>query len=172
MRRTPRDLACYKRFFQAPMRFNSDQSAVAFPTRWLNHALSSRDSLLHDHLVKQAESLRANQEKDFAGELRRLLRQCLMSGECSAPAIARQLCMHEHTLNRRLEVEGTNFRHELEQVRYTVAQQLLSATNANLSEIAISLGYADSSAFIHAYKRCSGVTPAHWRARHEPSAFG
>ncbi len=79
MRRTPRDLARYKRFFQAPMRFDSDQSAVAFPTQWLSHALSSHDSLLHDHLVKQAINLRANQAKDFAGELRRLLRQCLMS---------------------------------------------------------------------------------------------
>lgn len=166
MRRTPRDLARYKRFFQAPMRFDSDQSAVAFPTRWLNYALSSQDSLLHDHLVKQAEDLCANQEKDFAGELRRLLRQCLMSGECAAPAIAKQLGMHERTLNRRLESEGTNFRLQLEQVRYTVAQQLLSATNANLAEIAVSLGYASTSAFIHAFKRWSGVAPAHWRTRH------
>ncbi len=75
--------------------------------------------------------------------------------------------MHERTLNRRLEAEGTNFRHELEKVRYAVAQQLLSATNANLSEISVSLGYADSSAFIHAFKRWSGVTPALWRARRQ-----
>lgn len=166
MRRMPRDLAHYKRFFQAPLHFNSDQSAVAFPTRWLSHALSSQDSLLHNHLVKQAEDLCSNQETDLVGELRRLLRQCLISDECSAPELAKRLRMHERTLSRRLNAAGTNFRHELEQLRYTMAQQLLSATNADLARIAASLGYADTSAFIHAYKRWSGVTPAHWRARH------
>lgn len=176
MRRPPPDLARYKKFFQAPLRFDSDQSAVAFPTHWLGHPLPSRDPLLHDHLVKEAEGLCSTRKEDFAHELRRLLRQCLTSGQCSVPEIAKQLGMHERTFNRRLAAEGTSFRHELEQVRHTLADQLLSATNANMTEIAISLGYADASAFIHAYKRWSGFTPAQWRTNHphsdDPEAHG
>jgi len=61
--------------------------------------------------------------------------------------------------------EGTSFRHELEQVRYTVSQQLLSGTTAILAEIATSIGYTDASAFSRAFKRWSGVTPAQWRAQ-------
>jgi len=164
MRRKPHDPARYQQYFQAPIHFESDQSAVAFPTRWLAHRLSSNDLLLHRHLAKEADDLRASQDKDLAGKLRRLLRQCLISDQCLAPKIAERLGMHERTLNRRLEAEGTSFRHEFEQVRYTVARQLLSTSSASLVEIAVSLGYTDASAFIRAFKRWSGVTPARWRA--------
>ncbi|MCG6896660.1 MAG: AraC family transcriptional regulator [Thiocapsa sp.] len=37
----------YRRFFGAPLRFDAEQSAVAFPTRWLDHPIMSADRLLH-----------------------------------------------------------------------------------------------------------------------------
>ena len=106
-------------------------------------------------------------ENPLTGSIRRLLRQCLTSRQCSAADIARQLGIHERTLNRRLQAEGTSFRQELEQVRHAASQQLLAGTTQALAEIATSLGYADASAFSRAFKRWSGVTPAHWRAEHD-----
>ena len=107
--------------------------------------------------------MRAEKETNLTNELRQLLRQCLMEDACTIDKIARQIGMHERTLNRRLKAEGTTFRQELELVRYTVSQQLLSATHASLDEISLSLGYADSTAFCHAFKRWSGLPPAQWR---------
>lgn len=164
MRREPRNPARYKRFFRVPIHFNSEQNGVVFPTRWLDHPLATRDPLLHKHLEHEAATLRSSRENDLASRLRSLLHQCLISDRCSVSRIAGQLGIHERTLNRRLKSEGTSFRQELDQVRFTVARQLLSATDASLVEIAVSLGYADGSAFSHAFKRWSGVTPAHWRA--------
>jgi AraC-like DNA-binding protein len=165
MRRPPLDLTPYRRFFLAPLRFNADESAVVFQTRWLSHKLPSADPMLQHHLEMEADALHAHQDSDLIGDLHRLLRQCLTSRQCSAKDIARVFGMHERTLNRRLMAEGTSFRHELEQVRYTVSQQLLSGTTAILAEVAISIGYADASAFSRAFKRWSGVTPAQWRAQ-------
>lgn len=45
-RRSPRDLAPYRRFFRAPMHFNAGHSALTFPSRWMNHKLASADPLL------------------------------------------------------------------------------------------------------------------------------
>ena len=166
MRRPPRDLTPYKHFFRAPLRFDAEESAIVFPTRWLDHQLPSADPLLQDHLEREAEALHAHQHADLIGDLRRLLRQCLSSRQCTATGIARQLGIHERTLNRQLLAEGTSFRQELGRVRHNVSQQLLTGTNATLAEIATALGYADASTFSRAFRRWSGVAPAQWRAQH------
>jgi len=164
-RRPPRDSAPYRRFFRAPVRFGEDQSAVAFPTRWLDHRLPSADPLLHRHLEREAGERHAYEDANLVGALRRLLRQCLSTQKCSITDVARQLDMHERTLNRRLRAEGTTFRRELEEIRYGVAQRFLTEGAAPLAEIATVLDYADASAFSRAFKRWSGITPGEWRAR-------
>ena len=163
--RQPSNVAPYKEVFHAPLHFDAEESAVAFATRWLDHLLLGSDPLLHQHLEREADDLHRRRETDQAGRLRRLLRASLPSGGCNVSDIARQLGMHERTLNRRLRAEGTTFRRELEQTRYEVARQFLSDTTMPLSKIADSLNYADATAFSRAFKQWSGVTPTAWRSR-------
>jgi AraC-like DNA-binding protein len=165
-RKSPRDLTPYKRYFRAPLRFNAEESAIAFPSRWLSHQPPTADPLLQRHLEMEANELHAKQSVDLTETVHCLLRQCLTSRQCTAAGIAEKLGMHERTLYRRLQQEGTSFRQELERMRQTVSQQLLSGTTATLAEIATSLGYADASAFSRAFKQWSGITPAQWRDRH------
>lgn len=163
-RRRPNDLRPYERFFQAPLRFDAEQSAVVFPTRWLDHRPASADPLLHRHLEREANALHARQDADVAYELRRQLRRMLSTRKTSIASVARQLGMHERTLNRRLPGEGTTFQREYEEVRYTAALQLLGDSRMTLAQIAAALDYADASAFNRAFRRWAGVTPAQWRA--------
>ena len=51
--------------------------------------------------------------------------------------------MHERTMHRHLEKEGTTFRRELEGIRYELARQLLSKSKTPLSGIADALGYSE-----------------------------
>jgi len=162
-RRVPRDVAPYQRFFQAPLRFDAEQSAVAFPSRWLDHRLVSADPLLHRHLEDEASALHARSEGDVLRSLRQLLRKTLATQKTSLALVARQLGVHERTLNRRLRAEGTTFQREFEAVRYATAQQLLGETEMSLAQVAAALEYADASAFSRAFKRWAGVTPAQWR---------
>jgi AraC-like DNA-binding protein len=164
-RRPPRDSAPYRRFFRAPLRFGQDQSAMVFPTPWLDHRLPTADPHLHRHLEREARERHAQEDANLVGALRRLLRQCLATQECSITDVAKQLDMHERTLNRRLQAEGTTFRRELEEIRYGMARRFLTESAAPLAEIATALGYADASAFSRAFKRWSKITPAQWRSR-------
>jgi len=164
-RRVPRDIAPYQRFFHAPLRFDAEQSAIAFPTRWLDQPLASADPLLHRHLEDEANALRARTKGDIVRSLRQLLRKTLVTQKASIALVARQLGIHERTLNRRLRAEGTTFQRELEAMRYATAQQLLAETAMSLAQVAAALEYADASAFNRAFKRWAGVTPAQWRAR-------
>jgi len=163
MRQQPVDVSLYKKLFCMRVNYNAETTRIAFPSYWLEESISLADSLLYAHLKQEAEEMRAMQDLSLTIELRQLLRQCLMEDNCTITNIAGQLGIHERTLNRRLKDEGTTFRQELEQVRYTISQQLLSATRASLDEISLSLGYADSTAFSHAFKRWSGMPPAKWR---------
>ncbi|MGD1976733.1 MAG: AraC family transcriptional regulator [Gammaproteobacteria bacterium] len=61
---------------------------------------------------------------------------------------------------------GTSFRRELKAVRYQVARELLANTKLPLARIAAALNYADTSAFIRAFRQWSGIPPAAWRRRH------
>ena len=87
-----------------------------------------------------------------------------------ATDIARQLHIHERTLNRRLQEEGTSFRHELDFVRYEMARQFLAESAIPIAKIATALNYADVSAFNRAFKRWTGMTPSQWRIRSGASA--
>jgi AraC-like DNA-binding protein len=164
-RRKPRDIAPYQRFFQGPLRFDAEQSAVAFSSRWLDQPLASADPLLYRHLEDEASALRRRSNGKLVHGLRQLLRKTLVTQKLSIALVARQLGMHERTLNRRLQAEGTTFQRELEAVRYTAAQELLTETEMTLAQVAAALEYADTSAFSRAFKRWAGTTPAQWRAR-------
>ena len=162
----PQDLTPYRRFFQAPLLFDMEQSAIVFPTRWMDHPIASADPLLHHHLEKEATDIHTHQQTSLTVKLRRLLRKALVTQSSAVTDIAKQLHMHERSLNRRLREEGTNYRQELENIRYEIARQLLADSKMPLIKIAAALGYADSTALSRAFKQWSGITPSEWRTRH------
>jgi AraC-like DNA-binding protein len=166
-RRQPQNLAPYKHFFRAPLRFNAEQSAIVFPTRWLDHPIPSADALLHRHLEKEAAELHnlRNPDTDIVSSLQRLLRKSLVSRQCTVTDLARQLHIHERTLNRRLREEGTSFRRELDAIRYEMARHFLHESAMPVARVARALNYTDTSAFSRAFKRWTGITPAEWRTR-------
>ncbi|HYQ70848.1 MAG TPA: AraC family transcriptional regulator, partial [Gammaproteobacteria bacterium] len=168
--RQPRDLAPYRRIFRAPIRFNAGQCAVAFPIRWLDHRIASADALLYQHLEKQAAELHKLHSGDIVDSLCQLLRKSIPARQCTFTDIARQLHLHERTLNRRLQEEGTSFRELLDATRYEMARQLLAESTMPIARIAMTLDYTDASAFSRAFKRWSGTTPAQWRMHNEGSA--
>jgi AraC-like DNA-binding protein len=78
------------------------------------------------------------------------------------------LAMHRRTLNRRLKAEGTTFQQVLDNVRFTVARQLLSGSDVPLDDVAATLGYAGVNPFMRTFRRWTGTTPGRWR--HEAAA--
>lgn len=73
--------------------------------------------------------------------------------------VARDLAMSVRTLRRRLTEAGTSYRRLLDEVRHALAEELLSTGALSVEDVAIRLGYAEASSFIHAFKRWTGSTP-------------
>lgn len=77
--------------------------------------------------------------------------------------VASAFCMSERTLRRHLQVEGTSFAALCGEVRESMAEQLLSIRRMSIEQVAARLGYAETSSFIHAFKRWKGLTPHVYR---------
>lgn len=74
--------------------------------------------------------------------------------------IAGELHLSTRTLRRKLGEAGTSYRELLEEVREALAEELLATGALSVSDVAIRLGYAEATSFIHAFRRWKGTTPA------------
>lgn len=158
----PAGAVVYRRLFQAPCRFDSERTALLFPAPMLEQTLSDADSRQLRALEAQA---RTRSDFGLVFRLRRTLRTLLVAEAASGDEVARLLSMHRRTLNRRLRAEGTTFQELLDEVRFEAACQFLDTSRIPITEIASSLGYAETSAFSRAFRRWSGATPVQRRRR-------
>ena len=158
----PNDLVPYRRFFQAQCRFDSERTALLFPARLLELRLAGADPKQLRLLQAQAQ---ARDDFGLVFRLRRSLRALLFAQAASGDEVAKLLSMHRRTLDRRLQTEGTTFQEVLDEVRFEAACQLLDSARIPITEIAASLGYAETSAFSRAFRRWSGATPLERRRK-------
>ncbi len=153
----------YETFFRSPLVFGSEWSGLEFQPSWLSSAPVGADPLLYRHMLREARELDAAVQES-AGNLISSLRMLLYTRQCKQVEAAALLGVNSRTLRRHLLGAGTTFRGELESARFARARTMLSESGLSALEIAGRLGYADVSAFSHAFKRWSGVSPAHWRS--------
>lgn len=79
--------------------------------------------------------------------------------------IAAEMRVTSRTLRRHLTAEGATFRALLEEVRSTLATELMANARLTHAEIAERLGYADVTTFIEAFRRWKGMPPSEYRRR-------
>lgn len=77
----------------------------------------------------------------------------------SMAEIAAELCITERTLHRKLLAEGTSFRALLDEVRSTLAAEMLDS-GLTVEETARRLGYSETAAFTRAHIRWTGSPPS------------
>jgi AraC-like DNA-binding protein len=127
-----------------------------FPAHLLHRPMPDANSKRFKELEARAQTAGV----ELPIQLRRTLRTLLLAGRSSGDEVAGILSMHRRTLNRRLKAQGTTFQEILDEVRFETACQLLDTTAISLTDIAGSLGYAESSAFSRAFQRWSGAPPS------------
>ena len=163
----PAEALEYERYFGCPVRFGEHEARFWIRNEHLQLKLPSADPNAHamyramcdQQLVAQAAS--SETLKD-----RVLTHLGLFSGSYpGAEEVAKALGLSERSLRRQLGDEGANFRDLLAEARYAKARHLLKHTALPIDAIAEQLGYAESAAFIHAFRRWAGVTPGDYRGR-------
>lgn len=163
--RRPDDVRPFQEFFRAPLSFDAEQNGVVFSANWLQRPVAGADAGLHIQLQKQIDTLALRYGDDLPEQVRAVLRTALLSGHAKAKEIAGLFAMHSRTLSRRLNAGGTSFQALVDEGRFEIARQMLENTDVEIKQIAVTLEYADASAFARAFHRWSGTTPTQWRAK-------
>jgi AraC-like DNA-binding protein len=163
----PADRRPYDRYFRAPIRFDAEWTAVAFPARWLSHRVMGADPSLRGPLQESVDALAARQGDDLIMRTRRALYVLVLQGKGSMHSVADLMGMHRRTLNRRLALGGTSISEQLEEVKSHIARQLVADTTMSMVEIASTLNYSDAATFTRAFRRWTNMPPSAWRSRRE-----
>jgi AraC-like DNA-binding protein len=146
--------------------FGSERSVIRAPKQMLDEPLPQADSHTLAVCVEQCE--RILQRRQHQHGLSARVRSELLAAPGEMPglnAVAGSLHLHPRTLRRRLAAEGTSFRALTNDVRATLAAELLSQVGLSVEQVARRLGYAETAAFNHAFSRWFGLAPNEYRRR-------
>ncbi len=164
----PDSTAEHVRVFDCPLEFEAPENALGFDAVDLDRPLPLADP----ELLRTVEALagrrleRLTRARDWSSRTRHEIGRCLLAGrKPGVEAVAGTLAVGGRTLQSRLENEGASFRQLLDEVREGLACDALTAGDASLCEIAFLVGFAEQSAFNHAFKRWTGTTPTRFRAK-------
>jgi AraC-like DNA-binding protein len=108
---------------------------------------------------------------DLVATVSVLLEQLMPMGDASLGCVASAMGMHPRTLQRRLQAHGLSLSSLLDQQRRTIAGQIVLERRMSLTELALTLGYSEQSAFNHAFERWFGDAPRRWAAQHRHRAM-
>ena len=103
-------------------------------------------------------------------KLRLLLIQS-MGAFPSLDLAARKIGMSSRTFRRKLNSLGTNYQTEIELLRKEFAINYLTKSSKSITEIALRLGYYDSSAFSKAFKSWTGETPRNYKRLYQEQSI-
>jgi AraC-like DNA-binding protein len=96
----------------------------------------------------------------------RQIRQRLQDNPQEMPTMRRMasvLDMPLRTLRRRLALDGTDYESLVDEVRSTLAEELLTTTRLPVAHIAERLGYSEPSCFVRAFTRWKSMSPGRYR---------
>jgi AraC-like DNA-binding protein len=105
----------------------------------------------------------ASPVEDFLSRVRRCAERLPDLGQPGIETVARALNLSMRTLQRRLEDEGTTFSGLWDDLRHQRAKRLLLDRRLAIKQVAVMLGFSEPSTFYRAFRRWTGVTPAHFR---------
>jgi AraC-like DNA-binding protein len=141
----------------------------------LTRPMATADAMI-ENLMRHYGDLRLAalpEQRSEIEQLRREIARMLVKGESGVEHLARAVGMSVRTLQRSLKKAGLSYSGVQEDVRKTLALNLLKNETLALTEIAFSLGYSEVSAFNHAFRRWVNQSPGDYRrlrAAHSGSA--
>ena len=156
LRRSAPLTATMQDFFRCPVQFGSEQNVLVLQTKLLTQPVAGFQQDMFHQLVTWANQLGNDADQE---SISAVVWESLHRGEFLLRRTARRLGVNERTIQRRLRSEGTSYQRLRDAVRLKMARVLLDTPDMTVQQIATKLGYSDSRAFRHAYKRWTGKSP-------------
>jgi AraC-like DNA-binding protein len=149
----------YQRVFGLIPKFKQTQSGIQFNRELLTRSLVESDIGLNAlHRAHADQLLAAHINTSWKAKVIQII---VTTGQysLSRERVADHLNVSTRTLQRRLQEEGTNFLEVVDAQRKQKAHELICKTHKSLKEVALDLGFSESSTFYRACHRWFDQTP-------------
>lgn len=158
----PADSAAVRDFFQWPLRFGREDTVIHTCRNALRQPLRLANEMTLQMMRQQCEALLAQrQPPSWRERVESVLLAC--AGRADPAAIAERLNCSERSLRRHLQQEGCNFLEIVAGQQLQRAVHYLRHSQLPIESIADRLGYSETAAFTHAFKRWAGKSPSQFR---------
>jgi AraC-like DNA-binding protein len=156
---------CYRQYFNGSVHSQQAHNRLSLPSRLMEVAVAPGNSVLQEAAERYVSSVIHRYPLDIVQQVEALVQRDLASGGGNLVQIARQLGLHERTLQRRLKEQGVFFEDIVDRLRRVRAEEFLSHPAIPLAQVASLLGYTEQSSFIRVCKRWFATTPQVYRDR-------
>ena len=154
-----------EKIFSCQVEYEGDSCSLFFSSRYLQLPIEQNAQTLEKLLMTIPGAFLTEYKKDdsISAKVRELLDVIEAMDSVSLDEVSHHLCMSSQTLHRRLKQEGNTFQEIKDRVRQDKACYLLRKTDLPIKDVAIQLGFAESSVFNRAFKKWTGHPPAAYR---------
>ena len=159
--------AAYRERWNCPVQFNAEVNSVVFDKTLLSAPLRQPDPLLRKTLEAHAQNQLATLATDTALTVRvkHSIQQQLLHGITRQDMIADQLGLTSRTLQRKLSLEGVSYQELLDDVRQSMAEEYLAHSELSIPEIALRLGFSETTSFHRKFRSSAGMPPGEYRRK-------
>ncbi len=156
----------YERILGCPARFEQLADAVVFQLDQLTLPLQQANSELYAQMRRLADEELVNLQPEAQSYTEQVMRLVRENPHWGKEKIAESMGMSGRHLNRLLAHENSTFKLIADQARLAMAKVLLAQAH-HKTDIANQLGFNDESAFIRAFRRWTGFTPAEYQRQQD-----
>ncbi|WP_299494742.1 AraC family transcriptional regulator [uncultured Shewanella sp.] len=142
-------------------RHHSSNIVISFHQNDLNKPFISSNARMWEFFEPELRKRLSNfnATESMKDNVYQQLLEMLPSGQTTIQALAERIYISPRTIQRRLKDENTNYKKILLQVREKLAHHYITQSNIPFSQIALLLGYEETSSFFRAFHIWSGTTP-------------
>lgn len=161
----------YARIFRCPVKGKAGELSIGFHRRYEDLTILSANYGLQNFLLQRVTAMCVREPDENTALAQRVFHYLLSNSYRQMPgleAVAANFNLSPRSLQRHLGEEDTRFSAIVNQVRQQLAQDYLRAGQYPIKDIAAMLGYEEQRAFLRAFRRWTGLSPAAWRRRQQP----
>lgn len=166
------DVSAYKnqleQHFERPVYSLSATNKIRIPRSVLAQKVKSPNSSMQAFYLAQLdiEKAKYEQQSSISFQARRIMYYSAKQGHfLNRDQLADRLSCSHRTLTRKLKSDGLSFQVLLDEVRFSMAKQMLHQANKSTKQVANFIGINNPAVFCRAFKKWSGVTPSEYRAQ-------
>jgi AraC-like DNA-binding protein len=160
----------YRNRWNCPVQFGANEDSITLKQALLETRLRQPDPMLRKtleaHALTQLASLDTlDTDTDLTSRVKHSIQQQLMHGITRQDMVAEDLGITSRTLQRKLSLEGVSYQQLLDEVRQKIAEDYLLNSDLTIPDIALRLGYSETTSFHRKFKAVTGKTPGEFRGR-------